>query len=85
MSQGGPGSNTERVVDRPVIEVLGGLNIGFGLLQTALLLFLLDRPVLLVAVGGHIVAVTVVSVAAMATPQVREPSPEASLDRDAPE
>lgn len=64
---------------------LDALNVGFGLLQIAMVPFLLDRPVLLVAVGGHIVAVTVVSVAAMATLHVREPSPEGSLEPDATE
>lgn len=54
---------------------LDALNVGFGLTQLAMVPFLLDRPVLLVAVGGHIVAVTVVSVAAMATLRVREPRP----------
>ncbi|SDX76552.1 DUF7530 family protein [Halobellus clavatus] len=50
---------------------LDALNVGFGLTQLAMVPFLLDRPVLLVAVGGHIVAVTVVSVAAMATLRIR--------------
>ncbi len=61
------------------------LNLGFGLLQLAMVPFLLDRPVLLVAVGGHIAAVAVVSLAAMATLRVREASPEGSLERDATE
>ncbi|GGJ01358.1 hypothetical protein GCM10008995_09020 [Halobellus salinus] len=63
------------------------MNLGFGLLLFAMVPFLLDRPVLLVAVGGHIVAVAVavVSLAAMATLRVREASPEGSLGRDATE
>ncbi|WP_331235506.1 DUF7530 family protein [Natronorarus salvus] len=36
------------------------LNIGFGLIQLLLVPFVLDRPVLLVAITGHVVAVTVV-------------------------
>lgn len=52
---------------------LDALNVGFGLTQLAMIPFLLDRPVLLVAVGGHIVAVTVVSTAAMATLRTSEP------------
>ncbi|AFK17845.1 hypothetical protein E6P09_03600 [Haloferax mediterranei ATCC 33500] len=40
------------------------LNVGFGVAQVLLVPFVLDQPVLLVAVGGHVVAVTVVSVAA---------------------
>ncbi|WP_410766039.1 hypothetical protein [Haloferax sp. DFSO60] len=43
------------------------LNVGFAIAQLALVPFLLDEPVLLVAVGGHVVAVTVVSVATVAT------------------
>jgi hypothetical protein len=42
------------------------LNVGFAVTQAALLPFIVDRPVLLVAVSGHIVAVTVVSGAALA-------------------
>ncbi|RLM56654.1 hypothetical protein DVK02_09170 [Halobellus sp. Atlit-31R] len=41
------------------------VNVGFGLTQLAMVPFVLDRPVLLIAVGGHTVAVIVVSVAAM--------------------
>jgi hypothetical protein len=41
-------------------------NVAFGLVQLALVPFLLDRPALLVAVGGHVVAVTVVSAVAFA-------------------
>ena len=61
------------------------LNLGFGLLQLPMGPFLLDRPLLLVAVGGHIAAVAVVSLAAMATLRVREASPEGSLERDTTE
>jgi hypothetical protein len=49
---------------------LDALNVVFGLTQLAMVPFVLDRPVLLLAVGGHIVAVTVVSLAAMATLRV---------------
>jgi hypothetical protein len=42
------------------------LNVGFAATQVVLLPFLLDRPVLLLAVGGHILAVAVVSGAAVA-------------------
>lgn len=41
------------------------LNIGFAVTQAALLPFIADRPVLLLAVSGHIVAVTVVSSSAL--------------------
>jgi hypothetical protein len=41
------------------------LNVGFAATQVVMLPFLLDRPVLLVAVAGHIVAVAVVSGAAL--------------------
>jgi len=40
-------------------------NIGFSVLQLALVPFLLDEPVLLVAVVGHVLAVTVVCSAAI--------------------
>jgi hypothetical protein len=43
---------------------LDALNVGFALVQVALVPFLLDEPVLLIAVGGHVVAVAVVSTAA---------------------
>ncbi|KTG07901.1 hypothetical protein AUR64_01305 [Haloprofundus marisrubri] len=43
------------------------MNVAFGLAQLVLVPFILDRPVLLFAVGGHVVAVTVVSVVAMLT------------------
>lgn len=46
-------SATLRRVDR--------LNIGFGLLQVILVPFVIDHPSLVVALGGHIVAVTVFS------------------------
>jgi hypothetical protein len=45
---------------------LDAVNVVFAATQAVLLPFLLDQPVLLLAVGGHIVAVTVVSGAAMA-------------------
>jgi hypothetical protein len=41
-------------------------NVAFGLIQLALVPLLLDQPALLVAVGGHVVAVTTVSTAAYA-------------------
>lgn len=41
------------------------LNVGFAATQIVMLPFLLDRPVLLLAVAGHIVAVAVVSGAAL--------------------
>ena len=46
-------------------------NLLFGLSQLALLPFVADRPVLLAAVGGHVVAVSVVSAAAAASLRVR--------------
>ncbi|WP_073310445.1 DUF7530 family protein [Halobaculum gomorrense] len=45
---------------------LDALNVGFALVQLALVPFVADRPVLLAAVLGHVVAVTVVSAAAIA-------------------
>jgi hypothetical protein len=42
-------------------------NIGFGLVQMGLLPFVWDQPVLLAAVGGHIVAVTGVTALALVT------------------
>ena len=45
---------------------LDALNVGFAFVQLALLPFVVDRPVLLVAVLGHVVAVTVVSGTAIA-------------------
>ncbi|WP_224333270.1 DUF7530 family protein [Haloprofundus halobius] len=47
-------------------------NVVFGLAQLALVPFIVDRPVLLFAVGGHVVAVTVVSVLAVLTVEVQE-------------
>ncbi len=41
------------------------LNVGFALTQLALLPFISDRPVLLLAVAGHVLAVTAVSGAAV--------------------
>ncbi|RDI71765.1 DUF7530 family protein [Halopelagius longus] len=46
-------------------------NVLFGLSQIAVLPFVADRPVLLTAVGGHVVAVSVVSTAAAASLRVR--------------
>jgi len=40
-------------------------NVGFALTQLVLVPFLLDQPVLLLAVSGHVVAVTVVSAASI--------------------
>lgn len=45
---------------------LDALNIGFAVTQLALVPFVLDRPVLLVAVCGHVIAVAVVETAAIA-------------------
>jgi hypothetical protein len=45
-------------------------NIAFGLIQVVLLPFLTEQPVLFAAVTGHVVAVTVVSAAALATIEV---------------
>jgi len=42
-----------------------GLNVVFGLVQLALLPFVLDQPVLAVVVAGHVVAVTSVSLFSM--------------------
>jgi len=50
---------------------LDALNVVFGLTQLGMVPFVVDRPVLLVAVAGHVVAVTVVSLAALATLKVR--------------
>jgi hypothetical protein len=49
---------------------LDAVNVGFAVAQAALIPFLLGEPVLLAAVAGHIVAVTVVSAAAVATLRV---------------
>ncbi|SFR32929.1 DUF7530 family protein [Halogeometricum limi] len=49
------------------LRLADGWNVVFGVAQLALVPFILDQPVLLVAVSGHVVAVTVVSaVAALA-------------------
>lgn len=45
---------------------LDALNVGFAVTQLALVPFVLDRPVLLVAVCGHVLAVAVVETAAIA-------------------
>jgi hypothetical protein len=47
-----------------------GWNVVFGLSQLALVPFVVDQPVLLTAVGGHVVAVTLVSAVAAATIRV---------------
>ncbi len=52
------------------------INLGFGLVQTLLLPFVADRPVLLVVVAGHVLAVVGVSGASIAMLQLRMPSPE---------
>jgi hypothetical protein len=46
---------------------LDALNAGFGLTQVAMVPFVIDRPVLLTAVGGHVIAVIGVSLAALVT------------------
>jgi hypothetical protein len=46
-------------------------NIAFGLIQVALLPFLVEQPVLFAAVTGHVVAVTVVSAVALVTIESR--------------
>ena len=61
--------------DAPTARELGRLyrlNALFGLVQAGLLPFVSDRPLLLLAVGGHIVAVTSVSAAAYVALRVRE-------------
>lgn len=45
---------------------LDAMNIGFAVAQLVMVPFIRDRPVLLLALGGHVVAVTSVSVAAIA-------------------
>ncbi|MFC7070422.1 DUF7530 family protein [Halobaculum lipolyticum] len=45
---------------------LDALNVGFALAQLALVPFIADRPVLLLAMCGHVVAVSVVSLTAIA-------------------
>ncbi|QZP39062.1 DUF7530 family protein [Halobaculum magnesiiphilum] len=51
---------------RPRFRRLDALNVGFAFVQLALVPFVADRPVLLAALVGHVVAVTVVSGAAIA-------------------
>ncbi|MGQ4556372.1 DUF7530 family protein [Halobellus sp. GM3] len=51
---------------------LDALNVAFALTQLAMVPFILDQPVLLLAVGGHVVAVAVVSTAAIWTLRVRD-------------
>lgn len=46
---------------------LDATNVGFAFAQMLLVPFVLDEPVLLLAVGGHVVAVTVVSTTALVT------------------
>ncbi len=55
------------------------INLGFGLVQTLLLPFVLERPVLLVVVTGHVLAVVGVSAASIATLQLRTPGAEDDL------
>jgi hypothetical protein len=49
---------------------LDALNVGFAVAQLALVPFLLDAPVLLAALSGHVVAVTVVEATAVALQRV---------------
>ena len=51
---------------RPRFRRLDALNVGFAVTQLALVPFVADRPVLLLAMCGHVVAVAVVSGAAIA-------------------
>nr|WP_284063376.1 hypothetical protein [Halobaculum sp. SYNS20] len=51
---------------------LDALNVGFAFVQLALVPFVADRPILLFAVLGHVVAVTVVSGAAIALSLTKE-------------
>ncbi|MFB6126686.1 MAG: hypothetical protein ABEJ79_05245 [Halolamina sp.] len=46
---------------RPQFRRLSAMNVGFGLVQLALVPFLTEAPTLLVAVAGHVVAVASVS------------------------
>jgi len=46
------------------LRKLDRLNAGFGFVQLGLLPFVFDRPVLLATLGGHVIAVTVVSAVA---------------------
>lgn len=55
------------------------INLGFGLVQLLLVPFVLDRPVLLVVVAGHVLAVVGVSAASIATLQLRTPTTEDEL------
>jgi hypothetical protein len=55
------------------------INLGFGLTQTLLLPFVLDRPVLLLVVTGHVLAVVGVSAASIAMLQLRTPSADEEL------
>jgi len=50
--------------DRRLARQLDAVNVGFAVTQLALVPFLRQEPVLLAAVVGHVIAVTVVSVAA---------------------
>lgn len=54
------------------------LTASFGLIQLALVPFLLDQPVLLVAVVGHVVAVLLVTATALGITRVRENESPAS-------
>lgn len=49
------------------------LTLAFGLLQTLMIPFLLDRPVLLAAVAGHVVAMAAATVSSMALLTLRSP------------
>lgn len=53
-----------------------GINVAFAATQLVLLPFLRDRPVLLTVVGGHVVAVAAVSMAAVLLLRVRNDGPE---------
>ncbi|MDS0295979.1 DUF7530 family protein [Halogeometricum luteum] len=56
------------------LRIADGWNVVFGVAQVALVPFILDQPVMLLAVGGHVVAVTVVSTVAAVTLDVDENS-----------
>ncbi|SEK97711.1 DUF7530 family protein [Haloferax larsenii] len=60
--------------DDPTAKTVGRvnlLNVGFGAAQLLLVPFLHDQPILLVAVGGHVVAVTIVSGVAATLVRIR--------------
>jgi hypothetical protein len=63
-------------LDAPTAAAMGRadlLNVGFGVVQLALLPLLGSQPVLAVAVGGHVVAVAAVSAAARISQRVSRP------------